>query len=271
MAKRPIRGMINRDTVILILGVAFLAVVLTAVLYRGSGFKISAGGPENRVEFDFQGDNKSLEAILDEMLNEAGPVVISVLAQHGFLRFPSRDLAERIRQLQIAEEKREVVDFAIAIRTMLYDLKGPFARPQTFREASDDRILDALDDLSDDSPIRATLWQMQLNWQGIFTPPPLTLLARESHSLSELEAAVCVGSVLLDKRLMISGPKGLVQVHVNQSRLGCNARKGTDLLAGEAEEIWVASGRLGLRNNEQSLRAYVYPNGVRPLLLPDGS
>src|SRR5690606_20112837 len=151
----------------LVLGAGVLIIVGAAVWAdRTGGFKIIAQSGENSVEFDFPKNELNLTELLDELLaREAGAatdarVVERVLASHHYYRFPSEEAATAIRRL---EESDETGEFARSIRTILYDLAGPFSRPDTFVDAADGRVLLALRDLDEQkpsSPLLVKLWEM---------------------------------------------------------------------------------------------------------------
>jgi hypothetical protein len=95
------------------------------------------------------------------------------------------------------EETEATRDAVRAVRTMLYDLAGPFARPATFLEARDDRVLLAIDDLYEHnpaSPVVAKLWEMSLDMKGIFEPRDIRISIREDKSLASGVAATCAGT-----------------------------------------------------------------------------
>jgi hypothetical protein len=110
------------------------------------------------------------------------------------------------------EETETTRDVARAVRTMLYDLVGPFARPATFLEAPDDRLLLAVDDLYERnpvSPIITKLWEMSLDFKGIFELRNIRVSGQEDPSLPSGVAATCVGNIWLgkvaQKRSCVSG------------------------------------------------------------------
>ena len=103
------------------------------------------------------------------------------------------------------------------MRQLLYDLAGPFARPATFMDASDDRLLLALDDLvanKPSSPLVAKLWEMSLDWKGIFQPRIVKVDIQLDSTLKANVAATCAGSILLEKSAQVANEQGDVGVSV---------------------------------------------------------
>jgi hypothetical protein len=121
------------------------------------------------------------------------------LQAHHFYRVPSVEAVSAIRGV---EETGATRDMARAVRTMLYDLAGPFARPTTFLEAPDERLLLAIDDLYErnpSSPVVTKLWEMSLDMKGIFEPRDIRISVREDKSLPSGVAATCTGNLWLGR------------------------------------------------------------------------
>lgn len=236
------------NLVILVLGAAVLGIVGAAVYAGQSGFTVIAQSGDHRVEFDFPEKEMNLTDVLDKLLagksnaDSEANVVESVLASHNYYRLPSTEAARAIRSLEAGEATRE---FARSIRTILYDLAGPFSRPDTFMGVPDDRVLLALRDLDEhepSSPLLVKLWEMSLDLGGLFRLRDIKVSILEDERLKDGTAATCVGSMLLNRAGLIStdGNRGrFIQVQVGEPR-PCTPATSEALLAGQRTLIWLS-------------------------------
>lgn len=237
------------NTVLLVLGVGVLIIVGAALWVNPKGgTKIIARSGEQSVEFNFPKNELNLTEVLDELLaREPGSdtdarVVESVLASHNYYRFPSDHVATAIRRL---EESEETGAFARSIRTILYDLAGPFSRPDTFADAPDDRVLLALRDLDEhqpSSPLLVKLWEMSLDLGGLFRLREIKISIQEDDRLKDGTAATCVGSLLLDRAGLISTDMNrgrFIQVRVDEPR-PCTPATSEALLSGQKTLLWIS-------------------------------
>jgi hypothetical protein len=197
---------------LLVVAVGIVVVVIVAIFFRDGGFSIVAEGEGVRIKLNFADSRVDLNQLLDKLLKEAESgadaelkrgLVLSILQRHKFYRVPSVEAVSAIRG---SEETDATPDVARAVRTMLYDLAGPFARPATFLEAPDDRLLLALDDLYERnpaSPIITKLWEMSLDMKGMFEPRDIRISVREDKGLPSGVAATCAGNIWLGKVSLI--------------------------------------------------------------------
>jgi len=237
------------------------AITALAVWHRSGGvdFELSSGNykaafkvAENRIDL-----NQLLDCLLSEQLPKEcstllGPsgandrprreAITGILQGHGFYRIPSDRAATALRDLKESENTQPFIQ---SMRQLLYDLAGPFARPATFMDASDDRLLLALDDLvanKPSSPLVARLWEMSLDWKGIFQPRIVKVDIQLDTSLKEHVAATCAGSVLLEKSAqVVANEQGDIGVSVIISKARpCAATSTENLLAGTPAPIWMS-------------------------------
>jgi hypothetical protein len=188
--------------------VAIAAVVVVAIFFRPGAFSVVAEGQGASIKLNFANSRVDLSEVLDKLLEETGSgadaepkrrLVLSILQAHHLYRVPSVEAVTAIRGIEETEATRDVVR---AMRTMLYDLAGPFARPVTFLEAPDDRLLLAIDDLYERnpaSPVVTKLWELSLDMKGIFEPRDIKVSIREDKSLPSGVAATCAGNVWLGR------------------------------------------------------------------------
>ena len=151
-------------------------VVVVAIFFRPGGFSVVAQGQGTSLEFKFSDSRVDLGDILDQLLKQADGaadhatkrrLIALTLQAHGFYSVPSIEAVRTLREIEETDSTRE---FVRAVRTMLYDLAGPFSRPATFLDAPDDRILLAIDDLFErkpSSPLVAKLWEMSLEMRAL--------------------------------------------------------------------------------------------------------
>jgi hypothetical protein len=233
-----------------IVGIVIGVITVVAILYRPGGFSVVAQGSGSSIEFKFAESRVDLGEMLDRLLSPKADggtdsasrrrLVASVLQTHGFYLVPSPEAATALRRIEETDDTRE---FVRAVRTMLYDLAGPFSRPATFLDAPDDRMLLAIDDLYERnpaSPVVAKLWEMSLDLQGIFALREINVSIREDKALRNGRAATCSGSMLLDKAGLARTAEGLmVGVRVDVARV-CGPTSPAGLLAGKPTKIWMS-------------------------------
>lgn len=195
----------------IVVGIA--VIVIVAIFFRPGAFSVVAEGQGASIKLNFADSRVDLSELLDKLLQQAGSgadaeqkrrLVLSILQAHQFYFVPSVEAVTAIRAIEETETTRDV---ARAVRTMLYDLVGPFARPATFLEAPDDRLLLAIDDLYERnsvSPIITKLWEMSLDFKGIFELRNIRVSVQEDPSLPSGVAATCVGNIWLGKVGLIS-------------------------------------------------------------------
>jgi hypothetical protein len=236
------------------------AVTAVALLHRSGAVTIDAksGGnsfsfkvAESRIDF-----NGLLECLLSEQLSDkcktllgqpdAGDgarrrVVRGILQDHGFYYIPSDSAVTALRDIKETENTQAFVQ---SVRQLLYDLAGPFSRPATFMDASDDRLLLALDDLAErkpSSPLVAKLWEMSLDWKGIFHPRSVNVVIKSDDALKPNVAATCAGSILLEKSAQVLNERSDTGISIVISKSKpCAATSTENLLAGKPTEIWIS-------------------------------
>jgi hypothetical protein len=190
---------------------AIAAVVITAIFFRPGGFSVEGQGQGVTLKLAFNDSRIDLSDFLGQLFKKAEngteadrDVLSGILQAHGFYLIPSRQAADKLREIKETETTR---DFIHAVRSTLYDLQGPFQRPETFLDA-DDRVLDAIDDLYKQkpaSPLVTKLWEMSLDFKGVFELRDVRISVLEDKSLSSGVAATCTGKVWL-------GHNGLIRM-----------------------------------------------------------
>jgi hypothetical protein len=228
-----------------LIAVAIASVVIVAIFFWPGGFKVVAEGQGAKVELTFTESRVDLSELLDKLLKQTENddskrrLALSILQAHGLYRVPSAEAAVALRGIEETDATR---DFVRAVRATLYDLAGPFSRPATFLEARDDRVLLALDDLlqsNPSSPLVAKLWEMSLDWKGIFFPRSISVSIHADSSLKKGIAATCAGSVLLGKAAQVSAKNGFIDIQLDDAK-SCEPTSAENLLAGKVAAIWVS-------------------------------
>jgi hypothetical protein len=245
---RNSRAPVGRDINLFGLGliaVAMAAVVIGAIFFWPGDFKVVAEGQGAKVELTFAESRVDLSELVDKLLKQTENdgskrrLALSILQAHGFYRLPSAEAAAALRGIEETDATR---DFVRAVRAILYDLAGPFSRPKTFLEARDERVLLALDDLlqnNPSSPLVAKLWEMSLDWKGIFFPRSINVAIHVDNTLKRGLAATCAGSVLLGKAAQVSAGTGFLDVQLDEAK-PCEPTSTESLLAGKVARIWVS-------------------------------
>ena len=242
----------------IVIGIVIGTVLVIATLYRSGSFSVVAQGPQGigSVEFKFDKNQVSLSEILDKLLSEQSGsdvdsvqrrrLVSNILQAHDFYYIPSDDAVAAMRRMK---ETNDNHPFMHAMRGLLYDLTGPFSRPDTFVEAPDGRLLQALQDLYDrepSSPLAVAIWEMNLNLQGIFNPRAINASIQLDKNLAEGIAETCNGSPLLEKVGIIQldvksdEPQPMIKVRIQKPMI-CVSTKTEDMLAGKETTIWLSA------------------------------
>jgi hypothetical protein len=252
--------MSTNQKLILLVAAGFVAAVIVAILFRPGAFTVVAEGQGVSMTLNFADSRVDLNEFLDKLLKEAESgadaepkrrLVLSILQAHHLYRVPSVEAVSAIRGIEETDATR---DSARAVRTMLYDLAGPFARPATLLEAPDERLVLAIDDLYErnpTSPVITKLWEMSLDMKGIFEARDIRTSVREDKSLPSGVAATCAGNIWLDKVSLI---------RMDDDEQGISARikvaKPCGTLAGEPQDkprIWLSPSDMdNLIGNETS-------------------
>jgi len=232
--------------------IAFAGIIGLAVLHRDSGFEVVLD-KEGRVSLDFEGSQVDFADVLDRVLSaEDGASSEKVLAEailetRGYYHVTNVRLVDALRSLPPGDDNQPFTD---ALRNLLFDLQGPFARPYTFAGADDDRLLDALKDLdrkttngdpSAVSPLLSGLWRMSLDVNDIFRPRPINASLQRSPDVEPGSARACVNSLLDQKQITIVSGGVMKTAFVRADRL-CAKRPPTarELLAGRSEMLYMA-------------------------------
>lgn len=162
------------------------------------------------------------------------------LAAHGYYFLPSREAAAWIRSLD-KDKVDDTNEFANSLRSVLYDLAGPFAEPWTFQGATDDRLLKALEDLKPSSPLIAQLWVWSLEWKPIFYPE-INVVVKTGESLERGHAAACMGAILADKDIYLrdQSSEHTTTVSVDNLDAQCQGLSASELLSAKPETVWLS-------------------------------
>jgi hypothetical protein len=258
--KRGSRGFHLFGLVLTVVAVA--AVVIVAIFFRPGAFSVVAEGQGASIKLNFANSRVNLNEVLEKLLEESGSgadaeakrrLVLSILQAHHLYRVPSVEAVMAMRGIEETETTRDAVR---AMRMMLYDLAGPFARPATFLEAPDDRLLLAIDDLyqrNPASPVVTRLWELSLDMKGVFEPRDIRVSIREDRTLPPGVAATCAGNVWLDR-------VGLIRMEDEGQAISprIDVAKACGPSAGESQperksQVWLSpSDRNNLIGNETS-------------------
>ena len=277
MKTRKPRALNARLLGLLSLAIAVIVgiVIVVAIFFRPGGFSVVAQGQGTSLEFKFADSRVDLGDILDQLLKQADGaadpatkrrLIALTLQAHGFYSVPSIEAVRTLREIEETDSTRE---FVRAVRTMLYDLAGPFSRPATFLDAPDDRILLAIDDLFErkpSSPLVAKLWEMSFEMKGAFALRDIQITIREDKSLRSRVAATCAGSILLGRVgvLRTDEEKQPIEIRVDEAR-PCVPTSPEGLLAGKKALVWISPSDMkdliggAVSTNEKSLHATLMP------------
>jgi hypothetical protein len=232
--------------------VAIAAVVSFALYFRDSGVEIVLD-KEGRVTLDFADNQVDFADLLDRVLaaddGQSSEKVLAeaILENRGYYHVTNVRLVDALRALPPSDDNER---FTAALRELLYDLQGPFARPYTFAGADDDRLLDALKDLDPKttngdpqavSPLLSGLWRMSLNVDDLFRPRPINATIREADDVAPEIARACVNSLLDQKQITIVSGGVMKTAFVRADRLCPQPPPSArELLAGMREVLFMA-------------------------------
>jgi hypothetical protein len=196
----------------------------------------------NKIGVDVKGSQITLAEFIDGLEAKEPKGFAAELQAHGFYRVPSVEAATALRQVVETDDTREFVQL---IRGILFDLAGPFRRPETLLDAPDDRVISALSDLFDRkpaSPVLVKLWEESLNWTGIFSMRKINISILEDKTLRKGVGATCAGSILLDRDNQVSTSEegaGFTTLHITEKR-PCSPTSPLEMLAGKAAVVWMS-------------------------------
>ena len=248
------------DQTVLRLGLAAIAGAFAlGVVYllqgTGQGFSLDFGDGKASLEVSSQ---DSLESIVQRALEKDRDLATGDLAQLGFHSLESVTLADALRTMKSEDEQSAKV--ARAIRTVMWNLEGPFAPPLTFAGA-DDRVATALDDLEaalrergEANALLAELLRRSLKREKLFRTRSFAVdleiapgdKAETPYGWSKF--FICAGSELVGANVTLwargpSLPEGFVELpgvlaDDDPIRNDCaEPRKLEDLLAGASEKL----------------------------------
>ncbi|HSK38350.1 MAG TPA: hypothetical protein VK943_01150, partial [Arenibaculum sp.] len=231
---------------IAVTGMFFLYNILLA---RSSGVDIVAEAGGQKFEVHFGEDEITLVNALDRILEPVrNPgddnewerrLLLNILSTYDLYQLRSEQMIAAIERSSEGELRKKLLN-------MLYSLRGPFMRPETFYGVTDDRIADALEDLyqsNPDSPLIQRLWEASVELTGIFKLRRIPGIARRGATIASGEASACPGSVLEGKNVLLqpmqssNGFTPAVRLSVNAAAplvVDCGTRRG------EHERIWLS-------------------------------
>jgi hypothetical protein len=238
------------------LGAKLISVVVIPSFLVGLGVGVAGGvmaakngGPLNltievggtKMGVDVKESQISLTEFFNRLESQEPKGFATELQAHGFYRVPSVEAATALRQVEETDDTREFVQL---VRGILYDLAGPFKRPETLLDAPDDRVISALNDLFERkpaSPVLVKLWEESLNWTGIFSMRKINISIREDKTLRKGIGATCAGSILLDRDNQVSADDEGAGVTLRiVERRPCSPTSPLEMLAGKATIVWIS-------------------------------
>lgn len=157
----------------------FATHLLVLIIGGGLGYLLLQGDKPGEITFSPTNGitikldaNDSLASVLDKATQTDPAAVNGILESRRYFRLDSERLVTQLSEIDTRTEKS--VKIANRLRHMLWDLKGPFRRPETLRGA-DSRMLAALDDLNqpladgtEPSDFLVALWEQYIDQGGIF-------------------------------------------------------------------------------------------------------
>lgn len=247
--------------------IALATIVGLAIFHRDSGFEMTLGDGDRKVSLDFKDNTVDVGHVLDTMLAETEAnasnkeLIEALLANRGYYHVTDVRLVSALTELTTDEENSELNG---ALRSLLYELKGPFAEPNPFAGVRNTLLVDAIMELDprktlkDDgeatidsksgngasrpiNPLMSELWRRSIEIEGIFRPPEIRATIRQGRGIRPGTAVACSDSLLARKQITIttSGVQKRVMVDAREF-CGQAAPNAQQLLAGEREELYLA-------------------------------
>lgn len=188
---------------------AIVVPLVALVVGAGITYMILATGATGKIKIEPTGaisvdldPNDSLSDVLDKAITTDREATDGILESRGYYQLTSDRLVTVLSEVDTDTDEGAMV--ARRLRQMLWDLKGPFRRPETLSGA-DRRMMQALDDLDkaiadadEASDLLATLWERNLDQRGIFLQRqfPASIKMVERAPIGEPRIYACSGGPL---------------------------------------------------------------------------
>ena len=243
--------------------IALAVIVGLAIFHRDSGFEVVIDG-EGGVSLSFEDNKVDFAELLDRVLAAEADGSLqkeaaeAILENRDYYHITSTRLVDALRNLP---DDAADQPFTQAWRDLLYDLKGPFARPYTFAGADDAGLLGALTDLDPElvdqksrttngsgkteelpvSPLLSALWVSFLNGAEVFRVREIHATIVPKESIASGSAKACLNS-LLDKKHVTIVTGGVMKSAYVYADAFCPGRRlsAQELLAGQREKLFMA-------------------------------
>jgi len=190
---------------VLVLVIAAIVVTATYLLARmNKEFSIGIGkeGAAILVKAD-----DSFNSVLNKAIETDSGTVEAILGQKQYYKLTSVQLVDALRKLDASQPDNQRV--SQGLRTLLWDLKGPFALPGTLRGA-DLRMMGAFDDLEEAlkeaeeaNHLFTELWRLSLERKGVFKPRLFHASIEIIDAPTDETAFACPGSMLVERLVFI--------------------------------------------------------------------
>jgi hypothetical protein len=188
---------------------AIVVPLVALVVGAGITYMILATGATGKIKIEPNGTisvdlepNDSFSDVLDKTVTADQEAANGVLESRGYYQLTSDRLVTILSEIDTDTDEGAMI--ARRLRQMLWNLEGPFRRPETLSGA-DGRMVQALDDLDgaiagadEASDLLATLWEQNLDQRGIFLQRqfPASIKIVERAPIGEPRIYACSGGPL---------------------------------------------------------------------------
>lgn len=186
------------------LTIIVIIVIFSFLLYRSDkpgSFKLQVG--DNQLEMALEGDTLSIKKMLNHLFkdDEAKRESRALLKEFGSFYLPSDPGLVEVIEKQDAES-----EVAKKLRSLLYNLKGPFERStHTFYDVQDVDLVDAIEKLGFDHPVSKELRELLIYRKGPFKEQAeeIILSVPSGNRIQTGRAASCKGNKFYRREIRI--------------------------------------------------------------------
>jgi hypothetical protein len=178
--------------------------VFSLLLYKSDkpgSLKLQLG--DSQLEINLEGDSLSIKSMLDHLFKDETTKRESgaLLKEFGSFYQPSDPSLVTVLEQQDVQS-----EVAIRLRSLLYNLKGPFERSaHTFYDVQDVHIVDAIERLGFDHAVSKELRELLVYRKGPFEEQAKEILLSvpQGNGIPEGRAASCTGSEFYRREIRI--------------------------------------------------------------------
>jgi hypothetical protein len=247
------------------LAVIVLAILVLALAYLNKNYTMSFD-KDGKFSIDVRANEDTLDAVLTKALETNRSAAEKILRGEQFYNINDPDLVDKLANLDASRPETE--EISKRLRTMLWDLRGPFAIPLTLTGADErmSRALDALENARQENKsangLLVQLWKQSLQGEGIFLPRLFDATVEIVHGAEPDKILACPGDAIatlggIVMSLNVKDGETTIShvIELDQPHFHCDGPPLT------AEKLLAEGGTARLGLNESTFRRLVSGSG----------